>query len=178
MLAICGVSRTCLHTACGSHDASTHSLPQVRGTVLASKAAAADAAAARAAQLLDGSASFPQLCRQLPAAAVRPCLQQLSELLFEIVASYQLMAEFHEANQQAQAQQKQQHGEQQQQQQQGGGADGGQMEAVQAATRGLLQAVAGALRAGRAEVADAAAVKLRELLLVPEMARGDEVMQV
>ena len=129
-----------------------HPAPQVCGTLLAAQGA--DSVQPR---LLEG-ASYPQLCRQLPAGAAQQCLQQLSELLFEILASYQLMAEFHEANQQA-------HVEQQRQQQaasggEGGGGEGAHMEQVQAATRALLQAVAGALEEGRAEVVDAAAAKL------------------
>ncbi|KAI8472247.1 MAG: hypothetical protein J3K34DRAFT_519870 [Monoraphidium minutum] len=163
------------------HDAAVR---VVRGSVLATKGASAGASPAAA--LLLEAASFPQLCRQLPAAAARPALQQLLGLQFEIMGSYQRMWEFHEANQAAQGDPQQQR--QQQQGEGGGGGSGGggeeaaaaaaQMELVQAATRALLAAVAGALKEGRAEVAGAAAAKARELLLAPGVARGGDVAQV
>lgn len=122
--------------------------------------------------LLEGG--YQQLCRQLPASFLAPSLQQLLELVFEVLASYQLMSQFHEANQQT-ASQREPEG---QEADGSSGGEGDQMVQVQEATRKLLQAVAAALRTGRGEVADAAGAKVKELLMVPEMAKGDEVMQV
>ena len=39
--------------------------------------------------------------RQLPPSQLKACFGQLSALVFEILASYQLMVDFHEANQSA-----------------------------------------------------------------------------
>jgi hypothetical protein len=155
----------------------------VRGAVLASKGV--DAAAGGPSLLLE--ASYPQLCRQVPGKHLRPCLAQLSELAFELVASYELMAQFHAANQRALRGSRGGSG--------GSGGGGGgsssggdadapaggeddQMAAVQSATRGLLQAVDDALRGARGEVAEAAGARVRELLAAPEIARAEGVAQV
>lgn len=44
--------------------------------------------------------SFTQLVRQLPPTQLCACLGRLSAAAFEIMASYQLMEVFHQANQQ------------------------------------------------------------------------------
>jgi hypothetical protein len=139
--------------------------------------------------LLEGS--YQQMVRQLPPEHLRPCLQQLLELVFEIMGSYQLMCEFHGAS----IKQKREScegptaaaaagggaagdgragGE-------GGAGDGEADEVadVQAAMAGVFTAVAEALQGARAEVADAIGTKVKELLAAPRMTKGgDEVVQV
>ncbi|GBF88123.1 hypothetical protein Rsub_00835 [Raphidocelis subcapitata] len=168
------------------HDAA---LRVVRGALLATKGAQAADGGAGAGLLLQAG-SYPQMCRQLPAKLLRPCLLQLLELVFDILASYEAMHAFHEASGPAaeaaaaavaRASSDGGDGTGPDAAAAAGGAaqpDGDQMARVHAATRALLRAVSGALRAGRGEVAGAAGSKVRELLLAPETGRGDELLQV
>jgi len=43
------------------------------------------------------------MVRELPAKHLRPCLQQLMSLVYSLISSYQMMLEFHEANQRSAA---------------------------------------------------------------------------
>jgi hypothetical protein len=179
-----------LKTKCVPH----RSCPQVRGAALASRGTHPEDATGSASLLLE--ASYPQLCRQLPGKHVRPCLLQLPELVFEILASYELMAQFHAANQHVlevgggggrggsggtASGGSGNDAEAGDGRNSGGVADGGaqgHMAAVQQATRGLLQAVDGALCASRIEVAESIGARVRELLAVPDMSKGENLYQV
>jgi hypothetical protein len=168
------------------HDAA---LRVVRGALLATKGVADGAGGG----LLLEAGSYPQMCRQLPAKLLRPCLLQLLELVFDVLASYEAMCAFHEAcGPAAEAAAAAAAGRASSSGDEGGDAapdaapaaeqqpslGSDQMAGVHAATRALLSAVGDALRTGRGEVVGAAGAKVRELLLAPDMARGEDFLQV
>ncbi|GFR44590.1 hypothetical protein Agub_g5868 [Astrephomene gubernaculifera] len=147
------------------HDATT----RVVRSLLLTKPKLAD-------RLASGSASssssalqlgYPELLRALPPDLLRPCLLRLLEVLFDTLASYHAMAHWHGLALQRQAQVAEQ-------------AEGLDDEArrAQAATTSFLAAVYDMMRVSRPEVLEVGARRIRELLLLDSLFKGEDFMQV
>jgi len=120
---------------------------------------------------------YEDLCKMLPSEMVCSCICKFLEVVFELLCSYEAMAQWHAAGllQQdtaiaAATTAVQQHPE---------ALSGSHLQQVQAATTALLKAVATALAEGRGAVLNVAATQLQVLLTAgAAKCKGDEFTQV
>lgn len=150
--------------------------------------------------------SYEDLCKQLSPDAMQLCLSKLLEITFELLCSYHLMARWHEAGIEQQKQAAEaaaaavkaaaQHrgdsdtgsrssagstslgGADERQQQQQVLPSQEQLDQVQAATKGMLEAVAQQLAACRLEVLQLAHDRVQPLLVHLGKCKSEEFLQV
>ncbi|KAG2432824.1 hypothetical protein HXX76_008558 [Chlamydomonas incerta] len=142
------------------HDVTT----RVVRSLLLTKPKLADRLAAGGAAAM--ALGYGELLRALPTDLLRPCLMRILEVVFDILASYHVMAHWHVL---AVAKQ-------------------GQMEAAaqgmdeesrraQAATASFLTSVSDMLKVSRGEVLEVAAKRVRDLLGLDSLFKGEDFLQ-
>ncbi|KAG2485571.1 hypothetical protein HYH03_015735 [Edaphochlamys debaryana] len=143
------------------HDVTT----RVVRSLLLTKPKLADKLAAHSSSAL--ALGYGELLRAMPTDLLRPCLLRIMEVVFDILASYHVMAYWHSLAVAKQGQLQ-------------AAAQGLDDEArrAQAATASFLTAVNEMLRASRGEVLETATKRIRELLLQDTLFKGEDFLQV
>ncbi|KXZ47615.1 hypothetical protein GPECTOR_34g774 [Gonium pectorale] len=143
------------------HDVTT----RVVRSLLLTKPKLADKLASSSASSLQ--LGYAELLRALPVDLLRPCLARILEASFDILASYHVMAHWHVLAVAKQGQM-------------AAAAEGLDEESrrAQAATASFLTAVSDILKVSRSEVLDAAARRLRDVLTLDNLFKGEDFLQV
>ncbi|PNW77589.1 hypothetical protein CHLRE_10g443350v5 [Chlamydomonas reinhardtii] len=142
------------------HDVTT----RVVRSLLLTKPKLADKLAAGGAAAM--ALGYGELLRALPTDLLRPCLMRILEVVFDILASYHVMAHWHVMAVAKQGQME-------------AAAQGMNEEArrAQAATASFLTSVNDMLKASRVEVLEVAARRVRDLLGLDNLFKGEDFLQ-
>ncbi|GIL58297.1 hypothetical protein Vafri_13375 [Volvox africanus] len=123
---------------------------------------AAGASATSALQL-----GYSEMLRAMPPDLLRPCLLRLLETVFDVLASYHVMSQWHVLAVQKESQM-------------AAAAQGMEAEdrRAQTATAAFLSAVNDVLKVSRAEVLDTAGRRMKDLLAMDNLFKGEDFLQV
>lgn len=132
------------------------------------------------------NSTYADMCKELPVDLLRPCLVKLMEVLFEVLSSYHAMMRWHQAavlqQQETAAEaaglQQPHHAHASSADRHDVPSDQHEVGQMQAACRNLIQVVSEVLSRSRSDVFDVAASKVKDLLNVPNICKGEDFCQV